>query len=843
MPLSDKMLKELMATFQTELKEHLGMLTKDLLSLERNPTSNERANLITNVFRAAHSIKGAARTVNLRDIETIAHRIEDVLVKIREGCLSLTPHLFDVLLTAVDAIGNAMAAHLRGEQMPTEVMAAVLARLDEAAGEQTESGAAQATIEASEGEKLLPPEPSALMSLDSKAHPATPHASTPLTPVETCEQSPCLPVEGDFSTQAGNPAPRPSGTTSPAVNPQTDQLKAGTFIPPTKPGGSSAAGVKDQPPIGPHPIQADETIRVRTTKLDALMDGLGELLVMQMRTEKLLAQMKALQERTIHWQKNWRKTRPHCNRLRRNYLNVDKTDLAPLFDFLESNEEELKALGTEHNTLLDHLNNDCNHLQIITDDLQNGIRSVRMLPIATLFDLFPRMVRDLAHNQSKDIVLEVQGQEAEVDRQALELMKDPLTHLLRNAVDHGIEPPEERLTAGKPRHGTIRLCAEQRGNNLVLTVSDDGRGINLDAVRRAAIEQGLVPPEKMADFSEREVVELIFHSGLSTAGKTTDLSGRGVGMDVVRKNLEQIHGFIQVETRLGVGTSFVLMLPITLTTSQVLLVRVVGETVALPMINVERILHVNVVKVGSIEGHSAIYAEGRPLPLVSLANVLKLPEVEQPLPPDAKIPVVILSVAEKRIALRASGFLSTQQVVVKSLGGQLRRVRNVAGAAILGDGQLVTILNVSDLMKSLHGKSYASLGLPIVTKEARRWRVLLADDSITTRTLEKHILENAGYEVLTAADGQEAWKLICQNEKGLPDLVVSDVNMPRMDGFALTQSIKGDSSYARVPVVLVTSLESPQDRLHGMEAGADAYIIKSTFDQRELLETIERLIR
>jgi two-component system chemotaxis sensor kinase CheA len=827
MPLSDKMLKELMATFQTELKEHLGMLTKDLLSLERNPTSNERANLITNVFRAAHSIKGAARTVNLQDIETIAHRIEDVLVKIREGLLSLTPHLFDVLLTAVDAIGNAMAAHLRGEQMPNEVVAAVLARLDEAAGEQTESGAAQATVEAPEGEKSLPPEPPAITSLDSKAHPATPDASIPPTPAETCEQSQCLPAEGDFSEQSGNPVSLPSGTTSP-VNHQTNQLNA---------------EVKDQPHIGPHPMQADDTIRVRTTKLDALMDGLGELLVMQMRTEKLLAQMKALQERTIRWQKNWRKARPHCSRLRRNYLNVDKTDLAPLFDFLESNEEELKALGTDHNTLLDHLNNDCNHLQIITDDLQNGIRSVRMLPIATLFDLFPRMVRDLAHNQNKDIVLEVQGQEAEVDRQALELMKDPLTHLLRNAVDHGIELPEERLMAGKPRHGTIRLCAEQRGNNLVLTISDDGRGINLDAVRQAAIEQGLVPPEKMADFSERDVVELIFHSGLSTARKTTDLSGRGVGMDVVRKNLEQIHGFIQVETMLGVGTSFVLMLPITLTTSQVLLVRVGGETVALPMINVERILHVNVLKVGNIEGHSAIYAEGRPMPLVSLANVLKLPEVEQPLLPDAKIPVVILSVAEKRIALRTSGFLSTQQVVVKSLGGQLRRVRNVAGAAILGDGQLVTILNVSDLMKSLQGKSLASLGLPIVTKEARRWRVLLADDSITTRTLEKHILENAGYEVLTAADGQEAWKLICQNEKELPDLVVSDVNMPKMDGFALTQSIKSDSSYARVPVVLVTSLESSQDRLHGMEAGADAYIIKSTFDQKELLETIERLIR
>jgi len=760
MPLSDKMLKELMTTFQAELQEHLSTLNKGLLALERNPAPDERAYLLSEIFRAAHSVKGAARAVNLKEIETMAHRAEDLLAKIRSGNLSLTPGHFDALLKTVDAISNAMTARLRGEQMPDDFIATVLDRLE--------------------------------------------HAS-----------SSCLSATVSSNS---NPSSAISATTSP----------------------EPAIG---QPPTGPSAMQTDETIRVRTTKLDALMDGLGELLVMQMRTEKLSAQMKGLQERTLRWQKNWRKARPHFNRLRRNHLRVDETDLSPLLDFLESNEQDLKALGIGHKTLLDHLTNDCNHLQIVTDDLQNGIRSVRMLPIGTLFDLFPRMVRDLAQTQSKDIVLEVQGQEAEVDRQALELMKDPLTHLLRNAVDHGIEPPEERLAAGKPRHGTIRLCAEQRGNNLVLTVSDDGRGIDLDAVRRSAVERGLFPSEKVSDLSEREVVEMIFYSGLSTAKQTTDLSGRGVGMDVVRKNLEQMHGLIQVETRLGAGTSFVLMLPLTLTTSQVLLVRVATETVALPMMNVERILHVNVVRIGSIEGHPVIYAEGRPLPLVSLANVLKLPEAEQALPPDAKIPVVILSVAEKRIALRVGGFLSTQQVVMKSLGAQLRRVQNIAGAAILGDGQLVTILNVSDLMKSLQAKSVASFGPPIITKEARRWRVLLADDSITTRTLEKHILENAGYEVFTAADGQEAWELIRSSEEGLPDLVVSDINMPRMDGFVLTQSVKGNSQCAHVPIILVTSLDSPQDRLHGMEAGADAYIVKSTFDQRELLETIERLIK
>lgn len=306
-----------------------------------------------------------------------------------------------------------------------------------------------------------------------------------------------------------------------------------------------------------------------------------------------------------------------------------------------------KTLSIDLNTLLNRSTHDSNHLQLVTENLQTGIHSARMLPIATLFDQFPRMVRDLGHDQGKEIVLEREGQETEVDRQALELMKDPLTHLLRNSVDHGVEGPEERLASGKPRQGTIRLCAEQRGTNLVLTVSDDGRGIDLKAVRRAAVERGLVSSEKIADLSERETVDLIFHSGLSTAGQITDLSGRGIGMDVVRKNLEQARGSIRVETRPGLGTTFTLILPITLTTSQVLLVRVAGNTVGLPMMNVERILHVNVKQIKSIDGHPAIYAEGHPLSLISLANALKLPEMEQPLPSDAKIPTVILSVAEK----------------------------------------------------------------------------------------------------------------------------------------------------------------------------------------------------
>jgi two-component system chemotaxis sensor kinase CheA len=314
-------------------------------------------------------------------------------------------------------------------------------------------------------------------------------------------------------------------------------------------------------------------------------------------------------------------------------------------------------------------------------------------------------------------------------------------------------------------------------------------------------------------------------------------------MDVVRQNLEQMQGLVQVETESDCGTRFILILPLTLATSHVLLVRSAGETIGVPMANIEHMLRIRIEEIGNLEGRPVIFAEGKPLPLISLARILDLKENEQPLLPDVKIPLVILTVLDKSIALRVDALLSTREIVIKSLGSQLRRVRNIAGATILGNGQVVTILNVADLMKSVHAGSTAPLAMPIIARGPRQRKLLVVDDSITTRTLEKHILENAGYHVSALVDGQEAWDFICRNEKELPDLVVSDIDMPRMDGFGLARAIKGDNRYTNIPVVLVTSLDSAQDRLQGMEAGADAYIVKGTFDQRELLEAIERLIK
>ena len=767
----EELKRQLMVTFHAELKEHLGTLNKGLLALEEGPPQEEREPLLADLFRAAHSLKGAARAVDLWDIENIAHWMEDVLSAVRRGELSPTSDLFDLLFSAADALEEAMTAHLRGESLPAQQRGQLIARLEAA-------------------------------------------------------------LCGDIETATQE-------TTETVRDTETERKKEVTLSPPPP--------VTPSPHLLTSPSPPEETIRVATAKLDALMDGVGELLVARMHTEQRLAELRTLQQQLTHWQKRWRQVRPHYNRLQRQDAFLGHAqDIAPLLDFLACNEEEhLKALSAGMDSLRRRFASDYGRLTLLTDDLQDKVRGVRMLPIATLFDLFPRMGRDLAREQGKEITLRIEGAETEVDRQVLEAMKDPLIHLLRNAVDHGIEPPDQREAADKPRRGTIHLRAAQKGNTIILEVADDGAGIDLEAVQQAAVTRGLLTAQEVAGLSDQETMQLIFRSGLSTLPQVTDLSGRGVGLDVVRENLERLHGLVEVDTAPSRGTTFTLTLPLTLATSHVLLVEVAGQTVAVPTMTVERALHVEAASVGRIEGKPAIRADGRLLPLVSLAQVLELPQLGQrpspnaPPTPGQEIPVVVLNVVEKRIAFQVDGFRDIQEVVIKSLGRQLRRVRNIAGATVLGTGQMVMILNVADLMKSVLARPVVVTPLPVEMREVVRRRVLVVDDSITTRTLEKNILESAGYEVLVAADGEEAWALV-QSEP--LDAIAADIAMPHMDGFVLTEKVKGDERFKDLPVVLVTSLELPQDKIRGLEAGADAYITKSTFDQLELLETIERLI-
>jgi two-component system chemotaxis sensor kinase CheA len=759
----EELKRELMTIFRAELEEHCGTLNKGLLALEEGLPEAERDALLADLMRALHSLKGAARTVKLQDIATVAHRLEDVLGAVRRAELIPTSELFDLLLPALDSLQEMADAHLRGEPLPAEKREQLLVGLEAVLRGDVETGRS-----------------------------------------------------GDGETGRQVPPPRPAAPASPA----------------------------------------EDTIRVATAGLDVLMDDMGELMVTRLRSEQRLAEFRTLQQRIAHWEKSWRQARLHYTRLRRRNsrrAEVDPGqaqggrqdaglwqahDIVPLLDFLDLNEAYLKDIGAQVSELAHSFGSDCGRLIFLTDDLQDRIRRLRMLPIATLFDVFPRMVRDLARERGREVVLRIEGAETEVDRRVLEALKDPLTHLLRNAVDHAIEPPDQREAAGKPRRGTVHLRAAQKGNTVVLEVADDGTGVDLQAVRQAAVARGLLTEQEAASLNEREAIHLIFRSGLSTMPRATELSGRGVGLDVVRENLERLHGLIQVDTAPGEGTTFTLTVPLTLATSHVLLVGVGGQTVAVPTTTVERILKVDGTAVGRVEGRPAIRANGQPLPLFSLAQVLELPRAEPRLTPDQRMPVIVLGVAERRVAFRVGELQGIHEVVVKSLGPQLKSVRNVAGATILGTGQVVVILSVADVVKSaLAGTTFAA-SPPVGAREVRR-RVLVVDDSITTRTLEKNILENAGYQVLVAADGEDAWALV-QSEP--LDAVAADIAMPRMDGFILTEKIKGDERFRELPVVLVTSLEAPEDKIRGLKAGADAYITKGTFDQQDLLETIERLI-
>jgi two-component system chemotaxis sensor kinase CheA len=754
--LDDDILRQLRATFKAEADEHIQAMNRALLALEKGPDDEERVTLLEEIFREAHSLKGAAGAADLDDVESTAHRLESAFFAAKNGEIALTPDLCDLLYDAIDAVA-AMVETCAGESPHGVDLARLHARLD-----------------AAQGGKLPeePPEPR---------------------------------IE-----------PGPQGVPEPPESP------------PALPKKQAAAPA------------ADETIRVATGKLDALMTQAGELLVAGLKIDQRLKEVERISHAVEEWNREWLKIRSAYNWL---LAEEAQEETRPLLRFLELNQEKLRGLVAQMADLWRGFSGDALHLSRVTDEVGEGVMRVRMLPVATVLDAFPRLVRDLARECGKEVELAIRGGETELDRKVLEEIKDPLIHLLRNAVDHGIESPQERARAGKPRSGAITVSASQKGNSITIRVRDDGAGIDVGRVKRSALKAGLLGPEEMETLGDEEAMRLIFASGLSTSSIVTDISGRGVGMDVVRKNVEALHGHVEVDSTPGEGTTFTLVLPLTLATTQELLVEVSGQTFGIPIAAVERILRIRPQDIKTVEGKEAILVGEEPISLVNLADVLELERRE---PRDRiyhKVPLVILGMGRVRIAFLVDAVVGQQESVVKSLGKQLSRVRNVAGATILGSGQVVMMLNPTDLVKSARGvagkTSIAQRMSRAGTREVKQNTILVVDDSLTTRNLEKTILETAGYRVKVATDGQEALNVLQSNGC---DLVVSDILMPRMDGFQLTASMRADPNLKGVPVILVTSLESREDKERGIEVGANAYIVKSTFDQANLLQTIEQLI-
>ncbi|MDD5434282.1 MAG: response regulator [Nitrospira sp.] len=478
----------------------------------------------------------------------------------------------------------------------------------------------------------------------------------------------------------------------------------------------------------------------------------------------------------------------------------------------------------------------------VVDNRLDEAKKAMMQPLSVVTETFPLLVRSVSHDQGKEVGLIIRGEDIEIDRRILEEIKDPLIHIIRNCIDHGIERAAVREANKKVPRGTITIeISHIDSGKISIKVSDDGSGINIEHVRKTAVLSGIISQEMSDSLNDDEALSLIFHSGLSTSPLITTISGRGVGLAIVREKIEKLHGTVSVRSELNNGTLFSIILPLTIASFRGVLIRVYDQIFLIPSINIERVIRLRREEIKTVENRESIVLNDRPVSFLWLKDAIQLSDAGKDKNYPEVVTILILTGMNIRLAFGIDDLISEEEVLVKNLGKQLLRVRNISGVAILGTGKAVPVINVQDLTASALKHTFSPPAAPGNTEEDETGKksILVAEDSITSRILLKNILESAGYNVITAVDGIDAITML---KTGDFDLVVSDIEMPRMDGFDLTSKIRMDKKFAEMPVVLVTALETREDREKGIGVGADAYIVKSSFDQSNLLEVIRRLI-
>jgi two-component system chemotaxis sensor kinase CheA len=752
--------KRLLAMFRVEAEEHLDLITAGLLELEKTSAVERRTAVVESVFREVHSFKGAARSVNMSEVEALCQSMESIFALWKRGELEVSAELYDTLHRAVDGL------------------------------------------------KLL-----AAMSDEDRA--ASPKGQIDRLSKQLAEL-----------LQASS-----SGRKSPTNNGQTYSMAA-----PSEPLVSAA---EERP-------ASMETVRIATAKLDAVLLQAEELLSVKLATSQHAAELRDINVALARWKREWAKVQPEVRAMGRN-LEKNAQDAAgrngrftKITEFLDWSFQAFTELDGQMAAMAKSANQDHRTLGLMVDELLLDVKNVLMLPFSSVLHTFPGLVRELSRDQAKEVDLVIEGGEIEVDRRILEEIKDPLIHLIRNCIDHGIEKPAEREQKNKPRLGTIRIAVSQLdGNKVQVLISDNGRGIDRAKIKVSALKLGLIAQAEADGLSDPETFALVFRSGVSSSALITDLSGRGLGLAIVREKAEKLRGTVTVDSQVHGGTNFRMVLPLTTATFRGIPVRVNRDFFVLPAATVERVARVKKEKIKTVENKDTIELDGKTISLVRLADVLELPRKDTTEDNHNGVPVVIISQHGKRIAFLVDNIVDEQEVLVKTLGRQLSRVRNIAGATVLANRKLVPILNVSDLMQSAVRVNGRTAQVPALEKDQpSRKSVLVVEDSITSRTLLKNILETAGYNVNTAVDGVDGFTQLRSREF---DVVVSDVEMPRMNGFDLTTKIRADKKLSEMPIILVTALQSREDRERGMDAGANAYIVKNSFDQSNLLEVMGRL--
>ncbi|WP_426755557.1 hybrid sensor histidine kinase/response regulator [Myxococcus sp. Y35] len=775
----DRLAQALLATFLEELEGHVVSLNRELLALERETAPARVAERVASLLRTLHSVKGAARAASATLVETACHRMEELLEHVRDAGAG-TPEVYELCFTTVDALDDAGRRLAARQDLTGSPLETLLPQLERAAGHRTAApSGATAAVEHAGG----------IGPTAGTGHPTGPGTHAGPGPAASTAPDADTGTSGPTRPAASRPE-RASAQHGPSEPAAAQAPQAGAPMPSSEPQPGASMGVEALP------------VRVSAQKLDALLARSGELRVATLRLEGRAEALESVREALAQAREAVLGTSGEQALLRA------ETELARVTLALAADRRTLGGVAT---------------------GLDDEVRRARTLSFEEGCEGLERAARDVARSLGKQARLEIHGGALELDRSLLQGLREPLLHLVRNAVAHGLETPEARERLGKPAEGRVTLSARLKGSRVEVTVDDDGRGLDLAALREQARARGMKVPEE-----DDEAARLAFLAGLSTATQVTQVAGRGVGLDVVRMHVEGLRGSVEVTTLQGRGTCFTLDVPLTLSTLRVLLVSAGGQTLALASESVARLVRLSPDEVRDVEGRPAWASGDALVPLASLAEVLGLP----PGPPRTRRGAVVLAAGTARAVVVVDEVLAEQEALVRSLGHRVRRARHVSAAAVLPDGRLSLLLNPVTLVRAAGGRPAASL-FPAPAAQRTRRRVVLADDSPTTRALEQSILESAGYEVVACVDGADAWERL---QAGGADAMVLDVEMPRMDGFALTEAVRASPRFSRLPVVLVTARGKAEDKARGLQAGASAYLVKSAFDPTSLLETLRRLL-
>lgn len=791
--------KRLLATFRDEAEEHLGTMGALLLELERAGPAADPG-LIERIYRTTHSLKGAARAVSQKEIESVCQNLENVFSRMKKGTFVPDAEAFDLFFVAIKVV----EALLSGAAPPGVSPVGIVSALRALTGK--DGGGAGAEREPVRG-------------------PAAPDAVTATAP--PAGDSGPVPKNGEDVI--------PGGMQQPRADPARPAPPVQDFSPPPAPAGIPLRSGVDS-----------GTVRIASHKLDRLIAGSDDLLTTRLFITHRMRELEEMMGRFALWRWNQALISSDLYLVRETVSGIRKAGIPPdllpplerLVEFMDYDREFVTYLQHDLAAHIRATERDRSALEASTSEISDLIHDAVLLPVSSILSSFPGFVREYSRSTGKQVELAIEGGEIEVDRRILDALKDPLMHLIYNGIDHGIEWPDIRAAAGKPVRGRVQIKVfPVSGGKVGIEVSDDGAGIDSNTIRKTAVRTGLITEREEAGLSDAEAIWLIFRSGLSTSRNVTEISGRGLGLAIVEDTVTRLGGNVAVSSGAGKGTSIVLRVPVRLVTFRGVVVRSGNRMYVLPMQQVRQVLRVRGDAIRPRGNRSVLSFQDEMVDVVHLSSLLSIPHPGIAPGSDTQVPVVIVAYGAGQVACIVDEVVRVQEIVVRPLGSQLRRVKRIAGAAILGDGSIALVLDTPDLIQEALKTTGSSA--PVVYARTGAPRILVVEDSVTSRTFLQMVFEQEGCQVHTATDGIQALGLLKEHPF---DMVVSDVDMPRMSGFTLTEKIRSDSRLSSIPVVLVTSLDSPEDEKHGIAIGADAYVVKSGFEKNELQTIVKDLL-